>query len=38
MQVIGRPGDEANVLRVCRACEAALPPFPRPPMVNGAGG
>lgn len=32
MQVIGRPGDEANVLRVCRAYEAARPTFPRPPI------
>ncbi|MGD9792980.1 MAG: amidase [Acidimicrobiia bacterium] len=32
MQIIGRPGDEANVLRVCRAYEAARPAFPRPPL------
>ena len=29
LQVIGRPGDEATVLRVCRVLEAALPAFPR---------
>ena len=38
MQVIGRPGNEATVLRVCRAYEAAKPPFPHPPKLNGAGG
>ena len=30
LQVIGPPGDEATVLRVCHALEAALPAFPRP--------
>jgi Asp-tRNA(Asn)/Glu-tRNA(Gln) amidotransferase A subunit family amidase len=32
LQVIGRPGDEATVLRVCRALESAAPPLPRPPV------
>jgi aspartyl-tRNA(Asn)/glutamyl-tRNA(Gln) amidotransferase subunit A len=31
MQVIGRPGDEATVLRVCRAFESARPEYPHPP-------
>ena len=31
MQVIGRPGDEATVLRVCQAFESARPEFSRPP-------
>ena len=31
MQVIGRPGDEATVLRVCQAFEATRPERPRPP-------
>jgi Asp-tRNA(Asn)/Glu-tRNA(Gln) amidotransferase A subunit family amidase len=30
LQVIGRPGDEGTVLRVCHALESAAPPFPRP--------
>jgi Asp-tRNA(Asn)/Glu-tRNA(Gln) amidotransferase A subunit family amidase len=30
-QIIGRPGDEATVLRVASAIEKALPPLPRPP-------
>ena len=30
LQIIGPPGDEATVLRVCRALEAALPALPRP--------
>jgi Asp-tRNA(Asn)/Glu-tRNA(Gln) amidotransferase A subunit family amidase len=32
LQVIGRPGDEGTVLRVCHALEAGAPPFPRPPV------
>ena len=34
LQVIGRPGDEATVLRVCRALETALPEFPRPESIS----
>jgi Asp-tRNA(Asn)/Glu-tRNA(Gln) amidotransferase A subunit family amidase len=32
LQVIGRPGHEATVLRVCRALESAMPALPRPPI------
>jgi Asp-tRNA(Asn)/Glu-tRNA(Gln) amidotransferase A subunit family amidase len=32
LQVIGRPGDEATVLRVCRALELAMPALPPPPL------
>jgi Asp-tRNA(Asn)/Glu-tRNA(Gln) amidotransferase A subunit family amidase len=31
LQVVGRPGDEATVLRVCRAFESAQPNPPTPP-------
>jgi Asp-tRNA(Asn)/Glu-tRNA(Gln) amidotransferase A subunit family amidase len=34
LQIIGRPGDEATVLRVCRALEAAAPAFPRPDSIT----
>ena len=30
LQVIGRPGDEGTVLRVCQALVSAAPEFPRP--------
>jgi Asp-tRNA(Asn)/Glu-tRNA(Gln) amidotransferase A subunit family amidase len=33
-QIIGQAGDEATVLRVARAIEAALPPLPRPPGLD----
>jgi Asp-tRNA(Asn)/Glu-tRNA(Gln) amidotransferase A subunit family amidase len=33
MQVIGRPGDEATVLRVCQALEARRPLLSRPPDI-----
>ncbi len=33
LQVIGQPQDEATVLRVCYALQAAAPPFPRPPII-----
>lgn len=33
-QIIGRPGDEASVLRVARAVEAALPPLSHPPALD----
>jgi len=35
LQVIGRPGDEATVLRVCRALESAMAPLPRPSIAPG---
>lgn len=34
-QVIGRPGDEATVLRVARAIEAGLPALPHPAAIAG---
>jgi len=34
LQVVGRPGDEASVLRLCRAYEVARPPFPHPALAN----
>jgi aspartyl-tRNA(Asn)/glutamyl-tRNA(Gln) amidotransferase subunit A len=34
LQVIGRPGDEATVLRVCRAIEASAPQLPKPTTVT----
>ncbi len=33
LQIIGPPGDEATVLRVCQAIEAASPALPRPSAI-----
>ena len=33
LQIIGPPGDEATVLRVCQAIEAASPALPRPAAI-----
>jgi Asp-tRNA(Asn)/Glu-tRNA(Gln) amidotransferase A subunit family amidase len=37
LQVIGRPGDEATVLRVCRALETVAPLLGRPPIAAVSG-
>ena len=34
LQVVGRPGAEATVLRVCRALEQQQPPPSRPPNLT----